>query len=136
MKLAYYGVDAATKKIHYFGIDGSIYYGNFDEDTGEWQLDPGPSQLPAVVFANTYRILDSNDDKIIYTMNGKNYIADLDLKRFGNTASYLWSVANVKETDLTSLPASGSAEDDAAKMTSHPLVPILLIAAAYWIFIK
>jgi hypothetical protein len=136
MKLEYYGVDAATKSIWYFGLDGSIYVGNYDNDTSEWQLDPGPDQLPAVVFPSTYRILDSNDDKILYAWEGKKYKADLDLKRFGNTASYLWSISNVAETNLITLPVAASAEDKMAKATSSPLIPILLIAAAYWVFIR
>lgn len=134
MKISYYGVDAATKKLWFFGLDGDIYTGILDEETSSWQLDPYSQNLPVVVFPNTYRILDSTDSEVLYQWEGKNYIASSQFQKYGAN-SYLWSVANVKETNLSALPSTKS-EDDLAKMTSHPLVPILLIAAAYWIFIK
>jgi hypothetical protein len=96
--------------------------------------------LPVVYFASTYRIDDSNDNQILYSSDGKRYVADLDLKKLGASSSYVWSVNNVKETNLTSLPFTDSAdsisEDDLAKATSSPLIPILLIGAAYFIFFR
>ena len=140
MKLRYYGVDRATSKIWYFGVGDKIYTGNYDADAGEWQLDLWNGPLPVVYFASTYRIDDSNDNQILYSSDGKRYVADLDLKKLGTSSSYVWSVNNVKETTLTSLPftdtAGSSAEDDLAKATSSPLIPILLIGAAYFIFFR
>lgn len=137
MKLKYYGVDRATSKLQFFGIDNNLYIGNYDNETSVWQLDAYNDSLPVVYFANTYRILDSTINKIIYSFNNKNYIADLDLQKLGSTSSYEFSVNNVKETTLTSLPfIDSSAEDDLAKATSHPLIPILLIGAAYLIFFR
>lgn len=140
MKLKYYGVDRATSALWFFGIDDKIYTGIYDNETAEWQLDPYPAALPTVYFANTYRILDSTNNKIIYSYDGKNFIADLDLKKSG-AASVVWSVNNVQDTMLTSLPVTSSAtddsaEDDLAKATSHPLIPLLLIGAAYFIFFR
>jgi len=140
MKLRYYGVDRATSKIWYFGVDDRIYVGNYDADAAEWQLDLWSGALPVVYYANSYRIVDSNDTQIIYSNEGKNYIADLDLKKLGTSSSYVWSINNVKQTSLTSLPftesTDDSAEDDLAKATSSPLIPILLIGAAYFIFFR
>ena len=140
MKLRYYGVDRATSKIWYFGVGDRIYTGNYDTDAGEWQLDLWNGPLPVVYFASTYRIDDSNDNQILYSSDGKRYVADLDLKKLGASSSYVWSVNNVKETNLTSLPFTDSAdsisEDDLAKATSSPLIPILLIGAAYFIFFR
>ena len=141
MKLRYYGIDRATSKIQYFGIGDRIYIGNYDDDSGEWQLDLWGGALPVVYFYNTYRIVDSNDNQILYSYEGKNYIADLDFKKLGTSSSYVWSVNNVKESPLTSLPVANSAtddsaEDDLAKATSSPLIPLLLVGAAYFIFFR
>ena len=140
MKLRYYGVDKATGKLWYFGVGDKIYTGIYDADTAEWQLDLWNAALPAVYYANTYRIDDSNNDQILYSSDGKRYIADLDLKKLGASSSYVWSINNVKETNLTSLPFTESddstSEDDLAKATSSPLIPILLIGAAYFIFFR
>lgn len=130
MKITYYGVDAATKSIWFFGVDGDVYTGKFDADTGEWQLDPYSQDLPTTVFVNSYRILDSTDDKVLYEFEGKRYEANSNFTKFG-PVSYIWSVNNVVETNLTSF-----AEDKLAQATANPLVPILLIAAAYWVFIR
>ena len=140
MKLKYYGVDRATSALWFFGVDDKIYTGIFDNETSEWQLDPYPAALPTVYFASTYRILDSTNNKIIYSYDGKNFIADLEFRKIG-TSSIGWSVNNVAETTLTSLPVANSAtddsaEDDLAKATSSPLIPILLIGAAYFIFFR
>jgi hypothetical protein len=139
MKLKYYGVDRATGTLQFFGIDNNLYIGNYDKETSIWQLDAYNAALPVVYFANTYRILDSTINKIIYSFNNKNYLADLDLQKLGSTSSYEFSVNNVVETQLTSLPRSqsdDSAEEDLAKATSSPLIPILLIGAAYLIFFR
>lgn len=130
MKLKYYGVDAATKSIQFWGLDDAIFSGKFDEETGEWVLNPFGGQLPTTVFANSYRVVDSTDNQIIYQWDGKNYIADFTLTKYG-ADSFIVGFNNIAPTDLVSF-----GEDRLAVAASSPLVPILLIAAAYWVFIR
>ena len=130
--IKYYGIDAATKSIHFWGIGDSLYTGRPDEDTGEWVLSPWRNPLPAVMFptADSYRILDSTNDKLIYRVSGQNYLADYALTKFG-ADNFIFSISNAGPTEMTMF-----IEDSVAKATANPLVPILLIAAAYWVFIR
>jgi len=131
-KISYYGVDSATKSIHFWGVDNDIYTGSMDEDTGEWELYPWSGALPPVVFASSYRILDSDGKKLIYQVNNENYLGDYSLRKIGSTG-LIFGTNSVAPTSLSQLASS---EDTMAEATASPLVPILLIAAAYFIFIK
>ena len=133
-KIYYYGVDSATKNIHFWGVDSGFYTGTMDEETGEWVLAPFTGALPPVMFATSYRILDSDGKQLIYQVNGQNYLGEYSLTRYGGN-SYIFGVNNAAPTSLSQL-ASTSTEDQMAKAAANPLVPILLIAAAYWIFIR
>ena len=131
-KIYYYGVDAATKSIHFWGVDNDIYTGSMDDETGEWELFSWSGVLPPVIFATSYRILDSGDNKIIYQVNGQNYLGSYYLMKFGSNG-LIFGVNSVEPTTSSRLASS---EDEVAKATASPLVPILLVAAAYFIFIR
>lgn len=131
-KIYYYGVDAATKSIHFWGVDNDIYTGSMDDETGEWELFKWSGVLPPVIFATSYRILDSDGTKIIYQVNGQNYLGDYYLAKLGSNG-LLFGVNSVDPTTISRLASS---EDEVAKAAASPLVPILLVAAAYFIFIK
>ena len=132
--IKYYGVDAATRSINFWGIGNSLYTGRQDEETGEWVLSPWVNPLPPVIFpsADSYRILDSTNNRLIYSIKGTNYLAGYSLTKFG-ADNYIFSINNAGPTDMTEF-----ADTDGAMVgiTSHPLVPILLIAAAYYAFIR
>lgn len=132
--IKYYGIDAATKSIHFWGIGNSLYTGRQDEDTGGWVLNSWMNPLPPVMFpsATSYRILDSTNDKLIYSIQGTNYLAGYTLTKFG-ADNYIFEINNAGPTDMTEFAGT---EDTLAKATANPLVPILLIAAAYWVFIR
>jgi hypothetical protein len=133
-KVYYYGVDSATKKINFWGIDNGLFTGVQDDETGEIVLNPFTGALPPVMFpsVDSYRILDTDGKQIIYTISGQNYLGEYYLTRFGSNA-FIFGTNSVVPTSLSQLASS---EDTMAEATASPLVPILLIAAAYFIFIK
>jgi hypothetical protein len=133
-KIYYYGVDSATKSINFWGIDNDLFTGVRDDETGEIVLNPFTGALPPVMFpsATSYRILDTDGKQIIFAIGGQNYLGEYYLTRFGANA-FIFGTNNVAPTSLSQLASS---EDQMAEVTASPLVPILLIAAAYFIFIK